>query len=235
MNTHGVSWRLIAICTLIGLLSGAGALADDPAAGIVQGPDGEPLSGATVSLVQFREDFVPAFDIVEEAKTDTGGRFTLKLTTDQAGQSDYVTLYIAHHPDYGAQCRFRADIRRAGGFSNIEFSLSEGAPVAGTVVSQSGSPVKGAEVHAFMSTTRPSKGVLETVWESREVFKTETDASGRFVLNGLAKDSLVSLRVRHPQFAPTLFALKDDCETPTGELIAGGDDVQIVLDPGIPV
>jgi large repetitive protein len=134
--------------------------------GKVTGPDGAPVSGATVRI-----DFMANGRIMratfndEQAVTDASGEFT--FDSMEPGER---TFNVTKSGFVGAQ----KTVDLKGSETRVELQLSSGIRVSGTVVSESGSPVAEADVSA---NSAAGGGMASR--------SAKTDANGNFVLEGV--------------------------------------------------
>lgn len=146
--------------------------------GAVLTDGGEPLQGA----------FVVAFDLrlnYSYTTTSLTGEWT--ITELPAGQwrlevipPDHANRAPRFLPDARGYCDGTLlTVAEDGSLTDLDFSLAEGAQLSGRLIDVAGAPVAGAEVEA--------SGVDDRVLGMSR--QAETDADGRFTLNGLDADA----------------------------------------------
>lgn len=170
--------------------------------GTVLKPDGKPVANALVWLVVGRWDEEQSS--VKVRMTDRAGRFRFaNLPMDERAFA-YV---LAHHPKFAVTWE-KVDWKK---IKPLTLRLSYPASLLGIVVSHEGKPIAEAKVgvqslspsvHRAFQPRRPLP--LPIPSEVKPLW-TETDERGRFTLHHLPPDTLLSLSVTHPNFAPTSF------------------------------
>ncbi len=195
--------------------------------GMVFGPDGKPLAGATVfwvgrpamssSLVAMPKGFQEKPEdrpkMLAVATTDSTGRF--ELTAEFAGDRIPGRMVIVKAKGAGLSGRaFFSDTVRegAGNDERLTFRLRQPVTIAGRLLTPAGAPAKGVKV--VLESLSDSKNALESErveqWDgkdgdSRPDFWPEswtTNADGRFQIEGVVPEKMFAgLQFRHPDFA----------------------------------
>jgi len=154
-------------------------------------------------------------------KADGAFALTVMWSTDECLS---LTL-VAHKPNRAIGWSWWDSDR--GHVQNLEIELSNPAPVAGTVVDESGKPVTGADIWAFVLDTRGTT-ILGASGMDHLARKTKRD--GGFVFDTIPEKSKVALFVRAPGKAEVLTSSLFGDESKPFE--AGRRDIKIVLKPG---
>jgi uncharacterized GH25 family protein len=134
-------------------------------AGKVTGPDGTPVSDASVSLAFLPSSNTPVMR-GQDKRTTTNSSGEFELDGLEAGEE---TIEVSH-PKYLTE---RKAVTLKGRDNKLDVQLSAGMKVSGVVVTEGGAPVADAEVSAFTA------GGAQR--------RTKTDTSGRFELDSLSK------------------------------------------------
>ncbi|HEY0788113.1 MAG TPA: carboxypeptidase regulatory-like domain-containing protein, partial [Thermoanaerobaculia bacterium] len=134
--------------------------------GRVTSPEGTPVSGASVSLVQDEDEVIPQVTRRSmTATTDANGEYTL------AGIAAGQRSFRANHDSYPLLLK---EANVSGREMRLDLQFPRGTDVTGTVEREGGGPVAGAQVSASTAAQgAASKGAT-------------TDANGNFRIEGLA-------------------------------------------------
>ena len=188
-------------------------------AGRVLGPDGKPLSGATVHLeLPDSKGFV--FHKLQIVGIDGRFRATVsrrELTKSQTDDPFKHAMVVATAPGYGpvwesTPAPANTDSQRP---DDLTLRLArDDVPVDGRIVTAINQPVAGAKIRAFTLTYSQNAAGLHIPWDSKDaarsfgpmrlenlVNEATTDAEGRFHMTGLGRDRLVSLWMNGPHVA----------------------------------
>jgi hypothetical protein len=164
-------------------------------AGVVRDGEGRPVAGATVVAGQFRGG-TPNHRI---GTTRTDGRFELA----PAGESVLLDYVLAHKDGFAPAGFLRGPRDDRDGEGDVVLRLSKPVPFVGIVRDRDGKPVAGATARIEYAQYPGSDGpdtclnVIEPIVRGtplERLFRTTTDAQGRFLfpaLPGGAKASLV--------------------------------------------
>lgn len=149
--------------------------------GTVRDSDGRPISGVSVSLESDEQNplaqIMPAF--LSDSTTDSSGRYTIP-----SAPPGETTIVFAHE-NYVAT---RKSVDFKGEELTVDAILSSGRTVSGVVVTEAGAPVSGAMVR------------VSSAAQSSRRNAAETDATGRFTLDGLA-DGRYGFVATHQRYA----------------------------------
>jgi hypothetical protein len=179
---------------------------------VVDAETGDPIAGAEVS---------PDADYERRVITDHLGQFRLS-----AFPTDFTGWFLrARAPGYGESVEHST----AGGDENefelrLDFALRRAGSVSGRIVDVLGRPLAGVRVAAI------SDGVPHPGWRVPLSIESETDASGRYLLAGIAKKRSWQLVVRRPGFGTKLYGFYF---TPSSAAAIVLPDV--ALSPGTPL
>jgi hypothetical protein len=164
-------------------------------AGVVRDDEGRPVAGATVVAGQFRGG-KPNHRI---GTTRSNGRFELA----PAGESALLDYVVAHKDGFAPAGFLRGPRDDRDGEGDVVLQLSKPVPFVGVVRDREGKPVAGATARIEYAQYPGSDGpdtrlnVIEPIVRGtplERLFRTTTDAQGRFLfpaLPGGAKASLV--------------------------------------------
>jgi hypothetical protein len=170
-------------------------------AGIVRDAEGRPVGGATVVAGQFAGG-EPNHRI---ATTDSDGRFELT----PSGKSAHLDYAVAYKDGLAPASfvRFARHDSADDEPGNVLLHLGRAAPFAGVVKNSQGRPVLGATARIqyvqYPGSDGPTTGlaVIEPIVRGTPlecVFRTTTDAQGRFVFAALPVGAKVSIVVKAP-------------------------------------
>jgi len=201
--------------------------------GVVVDESGEPVAGATVSVLTMEPLTIWQSDLVTQADTGNDGMFSL---TDEKGttQSSF-TFLVVQHPEYGAGWTVMNALEQRGeSLSDVRIVLPPQGSVKGTVTDSAGNPVEGAVVSAFVTLPEGAAyGDAGFLPPCEALLKATSGADGAFLLDGLPLEATVILRVKHPDFAAVLAGAPEDMRgMPAGEILVGAEDMTVRLEPG---
>ncbi len=180
--------------------------------GIVRNPTGGGIEGASVRVYDLSfTSRDPERQLEGTATTDAGGRYAVRHLT--SGQKR-IAVFCA---GYAALGRAPVIVPPTRGLAGVDFTLAEGAPIAGRVRSAAGDPVPGAIVEA-RSETGSGDG------DSVALRSARSGADGVFEIPGVRPGSFMML-ARAEGFAPGRLA----------GVPAGSRDVEFALEPIPPV
>ncbi len=201
--------------------------------GVVVDESGNPIVGATVSVVPMTTFAAWDLQIAAEVKTSENGRFS--LTIDEEKVKGPYTFYVAQHPDYGVAWTASTFAAQGGvDLSNLRFVLTKRGSAQGKIVDRAGRPVEDAVISAFI--TLPEGAAPEEIrflFPCEPLLKATSGADGSFLLDGVPANATVMLRVTHPDFAVAMAGAPEDTQRmPMGTIAAGATDVEVELEPG---
>jgi hypothetical protein len=210
--------------------------------GMVIGPDGEPLAGATVFWVghprfdrianampigfkEKPEDFIKT---LARASTGAAGRFELAAEFDAHQFPARAVVVTAKGAGVSGRTFLGDSVREsAGNDERLEFRLRKPVTIEGRLLSLAGAPAKGVKV--TLESLRDGKNELENdeITGGRlgagDEFRSDywpkawtTDNDGRFRIEGVVPEKMFArLSFRHPDFAD------DDLLVSTGPPVDG--------------
>jgi protocatechuate 3,4-dioxygenase beta subunit len=162
--------------------------------GVVLGPDGAPVAGATVHEVSDERMIFAQFfgSGLLTATTDLNGAFVLKGLRPGA-----ETKITATHRDFGPS---EATTARAGDPAAVTLRLTAPLTLQGTVVDDAGGPVAGVRVQATRAAERSMGPRVVTTLDPEGARPTVTDEQGAYVLRNVPTGDL-TITFDHPDFA----------------------------------
>ncbi len=203
--------------------------------GVVTDQDGNPVSGASVRFNSwtFQPDYEST--VSAETVSDAAGHFVLKIDEQELAQSGFpdnknvFAGLIVQADGYGSVQTNWADYRDN---EPLTILLPAENRLAGRVVDLEGNPVVGAKVHftyAMQLGEQVADRFLDNLQQTgkfataRDIFReqqnmgingfndaidplAETNQLGEFEFRGIPRDSMVNLRVEHPQIVTQLVA-----------------------------
>lgn len=182
-----------------------------PLVGVVRGPDGEPVAGATVAALT-RHPFGPAErglrdDLLATATTDAAGRFDLRVPDDFDTwfRGRVVTVQASGAGLAPATCPVRLDAPPAA----LELKLARAAALRGRLTDADGRPAGGVRVEVVRVgdvVAEPVLGGARHVPPAWPAAATSS-ADGAFELPALGGSANVWVRVCDPRFALDTFRL----------------------------
>jgi len=227
---------MIVLAVLIAL---SGNVWGEEIAGIVVDEAGDPVPGATFSVVTMEPGTMWQFEIAARANTGDNGRFSLTIGDGKVKKphaySAFFSFYAAQHQDYGLGWTISLVLGRQGqDASDLRLVLPKRGSVRGKVTDSEGNPVEGAEVSTFITLPEgPADDDLRFLPPCEGLIKATTGADGAFVLDGLPADAGLMLRVKHPDFAVAVEgAPVHGRGMPMGTIPVGATDVAVKLEPG---
>ncbi len=193
--------------------------------GVVEGPGGRPVVGATAFLVAYtkpavhrgmmprdREDLrEPRAVILAETTTLAGGRYSLAAPVDPNAFNSLQVVALA--PGFGVNSHYLkkyGDTLDAAGLDATELThrIAPQVTIHGRLLTPTGTPAAGARVtlNSFFAgdgTGGMHVGILPTDAEIPSFWPrcTPTDADGRFTLVGVPRGTFASLTFWHPDYA----------------------------------
>ncbi len=199
------------------------------ALGLVRGPGGRPVAGASIRLREFGDGHgEPAVDPPPLATTDASGRFEVRLPPPKPRRH---LLLVAQAPGFGAGWE-------QAGAGDLAIDLPEDRPLEGQILDLEGRPVAGAEVGVSWTAGLPGgvESFLATVRADAEARAwlpgdnpslygrlpgqpsyVRAGPDGRFRMLGIGRDRLVELVVRGPAIAEgRIFALNREMDPVVG-------------------
>jgi hypothetical protein len=164
-----------------------------PLAGIVVGPNGEPVAGAEVLLAG-----LPVFDptIVARGQSDARGRFTLERLAGLAGESRWITpiLWVVKPGFRLASVRFPGAMPGAGEPVRVPLGPRGNGEVR--VEGPGGEPLAGARIR--LEWFGPDS--IHVPEEVEDLVQTTTDQDGRAVLDAAANNEIAYVDVHAKGF-----------------------------------
>jgi len=177
--------------------------------GTVLGPEGKPVSDATVSATV--ADMTGADD-------DTQGRTWATGVTDKEGRFSLSGLRDAEYDLQPNVQGFYGESKRVrSGTTDVRLALRPAAKIEGRVTS-AGRPVAGATVRAERPEEAETSGARFLGW-------ARTDASGMFTMSPLPPNRTFTLVIEHDAYV----------RKRVEGVAAGGPRREFILDPGIQV
>jgi protocatechuate 3,4-dioxygenase beta subunit len=221
------------IAVLVVALSGVAWAETKEIAGIVVDEAGNPVAGASFTVLGMKTGAAWDFGVLGETKTGLDGRFSLSL--DAAVVKPRQTFLAARHPDYGLAWTMDFMLSAKGeDLSNVRLTLPKRGSVQGKVSDAAGRPVKGAVVTAWISPKDVNKRSYLPPCEA--LLSATTGADGTFTLDGLPQNTAVVLRVAHPEFVVELEGVPESPERGfIGTIDVGAKDITVKLEPGATV
>ncbi len=227
---------IVLVVALATVMYGPAQAASAPVGGMVVDESGEPVAGATVSVLAMHSSVMWQFNLTAETRTGEDGRFSF---ADDAGKvGNPFSFYAAQHPDYGVGWTFGMNVLESQqSLSDLRIAVWKRGSVRGRVTDSGDKPVADATVAAFI--TLPD-GVVDDPDEvflppCESLLKATSSSDGSFVLDGLPADGTVILRVSHSDFTTALEGAPDDMQQdmpPRGTISVGAEDVTVRLEPG---
>jgi protocatechuate 3,4-dioxygenase beta subunit len=191
--------------------------------GVVVGPDGEPVSGATVK-VQMRQEQIILMMIgggVPQAVTDAAGKFTLRGLKNGVPQK-----LVAAHREYGSSEPLSV---KPGVDGAVSLALTQPIRIAGTVVDERGAPVAGVRVTVERNKPNARRGPLSALNQPRGSTRPAvTDEKGAYVLRNAPAGDLV-LGFDHSGYQPLKQPIRTHADTPAVD----AERTTLVRGPGI--
>ncbi|MEE8450488.1 MAG: hypothetical protein V3R99_01200, partial [Thermoguttaceae bacterium] len=187
------------------------------ALGKVIDAEGNPVTSATVYLRKW--DFIRVSDdpynqnpqdVLATTKTDAEGTFRFENVTAPPSEQHWNERapwgVVVMAEGYGMMWQY---LRMARDDTPMIFTLQPEATVTGRLVDSKGSPIAGAEIKVtgFAALGSPIRGSRTeerlNLWYSRLGPKVQTQADGRFIVDGLPPQMRVRLYAQHEQFVRT--------------------------------
>jgi len=178
--------------------------------GRVMNPQGEPVSGAFVHASGY-----PQIGHVSdaEAQTDADGKYIVRGVK---GAEDGAAYVIVLSKSYGMAVQ-RVNFGDADKLDGVDFQLEEGEKIAGIVTDDKGNPMKGLRVEVYSMNYQDSYYL-----GFRERLASQTDAKGRFCIEGLPKTA--------QKLSTQIYdANRDRFEHRPVEIEAGMTDIRCIL------
>jgi beta-lactamase regulating signal transducer with metallopeptidase domain len=194
--------------------------------GLVIGPDGEPLSAASVVLLA-PQPAASRWDgrrgvVLGRATSDASGHFRIDIDDDKVEANDGF-LIIATAPDFGFMSRRLSDLNGPVG---EPLRLAPEQPVDVRLVDLEGMPVAGAEVrlrYAYSASGSEGLGSEALTSDALPALAAgwTTDADGRFSLRGLGPGQSLGLQVQASGFGRQQLRFEMKAEVRTATLALG--------------
>jgi hypothetical protein len=168
--------------------------------GIVRGPEGLPLPGVAILLVQVSEVGAgdPEVQLLDETDLAGGFEADVKAPLGLPGVwlvFDKAPYAISHHP-WSYEWPLAADL---GSGRNIEVKLVAGSDFKGVLTAADGTPITGATVTPLFPIALPGYEDLGTLFPPLDArFGVSTDEAGAFSLNRMPPGVDFGLRIYAP-------------------------------------
>ena len=198
------------------------------ASGVVLGPDGKPVEGATVCFVNWLLAENNVHRPLSETTTDASGHFQLAFRKSSInrniGQADQWknTILAVRKPGYGPDSITYRNMKDP---SDLSLQLVEDdVPIEGQIVDLEGQPIAGVSIKVLSIAVPKTdlSGWIESVKNGEDLYHSysqhidrsfpnvvnrdiKTDQDGRFRINNLGRDRVVSLTVQGPTVAYSNF------------------------------
>jgi hypothetical protein len=203
--------------------------------GRVLGPDGKAVARSRVAAVGWHRQSIQSADgedradVLDLAEAADDGRFRIKIPDSARGRFPEINL-LAAAPGFGLGWRdFYAHLWQ----TEVVIRLPQEQVIRGRLITLQSQPAVRVTLNVIFIGKMVGGGTNGLHYDAAKRLPLwpgpiSTDDQGRFVVNGVGKDSGIELQVRDDRFARQLFLLKTDEATVGKEITRALQPAQLI-------